>query len=502
MTVLPWERPPETLLGAADAALCRLWRDGAGFGLLLVGDAWQREQVYRWLRPDDAVTLTTATAVTDLTGDTAFGSGEPLLERAGRTCLLLPAADLLDHDVAALVDTDRILACAPDPESVDPALLSRLTCVVGLSVTPVLRACRQPSTGLDLPAWVVRTLAANDLHDHLLDIGAARCLTAAQGAGLPLNRILTRTIIEPRLAPMTDAALPDPAPVDSPPATATSGGADQMEELAADDADVARDPTPADPPASEPPPWADPAAARAYLDRRYPGRRGARTRTRRGRTRRTVDYRPDLGIDLPQTLRTIAMRGRSDPSVLRSAIRSRRAGRLTVIVVDRSDSMTGLRMKRAEALAGGALDEAARDRTLVALISARGAAAELVLEPTRDLREAARLIGRLPVGGGTPLASAFMLATGLVDDDQTARVIVLTDGGSNVRYDDPATDDERTALQQAEAALTVLSSRCEQVLVVPALNPGVRLRDADVAWMTRAGAVVRTVGPDSARYRV
>ncbi|MFT4087743.1 MAG: VWA domain-containing protein [Gordonia sp. (in: high G+C Gram-positive bacteria)] len=479
----PWLRPPESLLDAHSGTLCRLWRAGGRFGLLLVGDAWEREQVFDWLRPPAATMLTSSTTVADL------------VDRGRLSELAVPAADLIDRDVAAVADCGRILASAPELESVPEALRSRLTAVVGLSVAPVLRCRRLPQTGDDVAAVAVAGLAANGLHDHVLDIGAVRCLTAAAGqAGLSSAAVLTRNVIEPRLAPMTDAAAPPPPSGDDdsgPPGDATSPDADTAE-LSPEVADMVNAATPSDEPSPAAPPWATPAAARAYATQRYPGRRGARSTARRGRARRTVDYRADLGIDLPQTIRAIALRGRIDADALRSSVRTRRAGRLTIVILDRSDSMSGHRARAAAAMTLGAIAESSRDRSSLAVITARGNAAEVAVPPTRDLQGVRRVIESLPAGGGTPLASAFMLAAGLVPDDPAAvRVVVLTDGGSNVRIDDAVTDETgASALDQAASALTLLVALCEQVLVVPTARPGVRVRREDLEWLTANGAVL------------
>lgn len=497
MTQLPWLRDPESFLDATALQLCRTWRTDGPFGLLLVGDAGQREALFAHLRPSSAVTITAAMTESDLTSARipSPGSGPTILERASSPAgAVIPAADLIDPAVAAVLDCDRILASAPEVESVPPALLSRLPVVIGLGVTPTTR-CRRVTFRGDtrVSDWVVESLAANGVNDHRLDIGASRCVAAVHRAAGTSSRALARHVIEPRLGPMVDAAVIAPATDDETlPAQASANGTDG-DELQPDEADVTRIPDPATvTPVT--PDWATALSARSYLRRRHPGRRGALARARGGRVRRVVEYDVDLGLDIHHTLTAAARSGELDRHALRSSIRVRRGGRLTIVIVDRSDSMNGVRGRAASGRALGAIEETIGNRSKVAVIVARGAAAELVVEPTRDLRNAHDVIASLPSGGGTPLASAFLLAVGLIEEQKDAtRVVVVSDGGSDVGLDtDLATTDSAAA--QAETALRLLVERCEQVVVVPTANPGVRIRPGDVKWLSRAGAVIR---PDS-----
>ncbi|WP_439030817.1 VWA domain-containing protein [Gordonia terrae] len=497
--MLPWQRPPESFLDAGQVHLCRTWRSGGRFGLLLVGDAGRREAVLAHLRPRSAITITAAMTEADVTADeTATGTPmQSILTRSsGPAGVVIPAAELVDPAVAALLDSDRILASAPDVESVPGALLSRLPAIVGLGVVPTIRCRRLPLTDFAAPLnWVVESLAANGFDDHRLDIGACRCLLSMRVGPGSSTRILARHVIEPRLGPMVDAAVLTPEPIEQTPSARGAPAGDSGQELGHDEADVTRVP---DPDAGSPtmPEWATVSAAHRYLQLKRPGRRGARALSHRGRVRRVVDYEPTLGLDVHQTLAMAARRGRLDRDTLRSSVRTRRAGRLTIVIVDRSDSMSGVKGRVAAGRAIGAIQESVGNRSKVAVIAAQGASAQLVVEPTRDLRDAHDTITRLPSGGGTPLASAFLLAVGVIGDDTDTgvRVLVVSDGGSNVRLEEHVAGTAESPAAQAETALALLVRRCEQVVVIPTANPGVRVRPGDIEWLIRAGAVVRTAG--------
>ena len=75
----------------------------------------------------------------------------------------------------------------------------------------------------------------------------------------------------------------------------------------------------------------------------------------------------------------------------------------------------------------------------MALIAFRGAAAELLLPPTRSLVRARRSLADLPGGGGTPLAAGLRAALDLAElaraRGRTPFVVVLTDGRANIAAD-------------------------------------------------------------------
>lgn len=185
------------------------------------------------------------------------------------------------------------------------------------------------------------------------------------------------------------------------------------------------------------------------------GSRGA-TEGKRGRHIRSVPGDPRRArIDVVATLRAAApwqrLRamgangdGRSDRLQLRledvrvKQYRSK-AGALFCFAVDASGSMALHRMRQAKGAVQTLLQKAYVNRDQVALLAFRGEAAELLLPPTQSVELARRALDVLPTGGGTPLASALLLA------DEVARqaaargvmqtvMIMLTDGRGNVSW--------------------------------------------------------------------
>lgn len=217
------------------------------------------------------------------------------------------------------------------------------------------------------------------------------------------------------------------------------------------------------------------AAARQAAD----GRRGAgparRTDERRGRL---VGVRPDVPrggarLALVDTLRAAApwqpARGHrpGDPLALRAGDlrverRRRPAGTTTIVVVDASGSAALGRLAEAKGAVELLLGESYARRDRVALVAFRGAAADVLLPPTRALARARRAVSALPAGGGTPLAAALVCAAALAGGARRegARpvVVMLTDGRANVALDGTpgrarARDDAHGAARALAAAL-------------------------------------------------
>jgi magnesium chelatase subunit D len=94
----------------------------------------------------------------------------------------------------------------------------------------------------------------------------------------------------------------------------------------------------------------------------------------------------------------------------------------------------------------------------VAVISFRGAKAEVVLAPCRDAAAALKVLEFLPTGGRTPLAHALELAGSLVNP--ASMLILLTDGRANVplRGSDPWIDALEAAAKLNCSSLLVDSS--------------------------------------------
>lgn len=114
-----------------------------------------------------------------------------------------------------------------------------------------------------------------------------------------------------------------------------------------------------------------------------------------------------------------------------------KAGALFCFAVDASGSMALHRMRQAKGAVNALLQQAYVNRDRVALLAFRGRQAELLLPPSQSVELARRALDLLPTGGGTPLASALLLA---LDVAQQARqrgilqtvLVLLTDGRANV----------------------------------------------------------------------
>ena len=111
----------------------------------------------------------------------------------------------------------------------------------------------------------------------------------------------------------------------------------------------------------------------------------------------------------------------------------------TIFVVDASGSSALHRLAEAKGAVELLLADCYARRDRVALIAFRGAAAELLLPPTRSLVGAKRRLAGLPGGGGTPLASGIdasvELARSVERSGRTPIAVLLTDGRANVGRD-------------------------------------------------------------------
>ena len=200
------------------------------------------------------------------------------------------------------------------------------------------------------------------------------------------------------------------------------------------------------------PATADPAFEPVRLSvpgvNRREGAAGRRSRTSGGSGRLTGARTPAgrLGsLHLTATLRAAAphqgARGRSGagvvlrPGDLREAVREGREGNLVLFVVDASGSMAARsRMGAVKGAVLSLLTDAYQRRDKVALVSFRGAGAELVLPPTSSVDAAAVRLQALPTGGRTPLSAGLLRAAEVLrveqvrDPARRALVVVVTDG--------------------------------------------------------------------------
>ena len=219
-----------------------------------------------------------------------------------------------------------------------------------------------------------------------------------------------------------------------------------------------------------------PVALRVPGVNRRAGAAGRRSRTEGGSGRLTGARTPSgalSSLHLSATLRAAAphlgARGRTGTGVLlrrgdlREAVREGREGNLVLFVVDASGSMAA--RQRMGAVKGAVLSlllDAYQRRDKVALISFRGAAADLVLPPTSSVEAAAARLTDLPTGGRTPLSAGLLRAAEVLrveavrDPARRALVVVVTDGRHT-----SGPDPELAAAHLARSGAAVVVVDCE-----------------------------------------
>lgn len=185
------------------------------------------------------------------------------------------------------------------------------------------------------------------------------------------------------------------------------------------------------------------------------GRAGVVQKSRlRGRPAGTRAGEPRGGhrLDVVETLRAAApwqpVRKRGRPAALRIEVRredfrimrfKQKSQTTTIFAVDASGSAALHRLAEAKGAIELLLADCYVRRDQVAMIAFRGAAAEILLPPTRSLVRAKRSLAALPGGGGTPLAAGIDAALVLADQSRrrgdTTLLVVLTDGKPNVARD-------------------------------------------------------------------
>jgi magnesium chelatase subunit D len=120
---------------------------------------------------------------------------------------------------------------------------------------------------------------------------------------------------------------------------------------------------------------------------------------------------------------------RTDQLVFRST--PPKTGVRFIFVVDSSGSQGAQqRMRAVKGAVAGLLETSVDQKDEIAVISFRGAKAEIVLQPCIETAVAARLLEFLPTGGRTPLAHALQLANSVATPNSL--LILLTDGRANV----------------------------------------------------------------------
>jgi magnesium chelatase subunit D len=201
------------------------------------------------------------------------------------------------------------------------------------------------------------------------------------------------------------------------------------------------------------------------------GRAGSRGTTEgtRGRHIRSVPGDPKRApLDVVGTLRAAAPwqrlrgKGRGGGNVklkaddLRVKQYRTKAGALFCFAVDASGSMALHRMQQAKGAVNELLGQAYVNRDRIALVAFRGEQAELLMPPTQSVELARRNLDVLPTGGGTPLASALLLALDVAEGARSRGIlqtvlVLLTDGRGNVAFHDDA--DPQAELEQLGAVI-------------------------------------------------
>ncbi|HET6505659.1 MAG TPA: VWA domain-containing protein [Baekduia sp.] len=174
--------------------------------------------------------------------------------------------------------------------------------------------------------------------------------------------------------------------------------------------------------------------------RRTAGAAGRRARSRGTGT--VVGARQgDDDVAIVPTL-LAARRQPVQPHHLRSHLREGRQGVLLVLCVDASGSMGARkRMALVKGTILNLLGDAYQRRDRVALVTFRGAGAELPLPPTGAVDHAAAALTALPTGGRTPIAAGLALAADVVrrerlrEPDRAAVVVLVSDGRANAGAD-------------------------------------------------------------------
>jgi magnesium chelatase subunit D len=219
----------------------------------------------------------------------------------------------------------------------------------------------------------------------------------------------------------------------------------------------------------------------------------ARAGNRRGRPLPSRAGRPsaEKRLDLVATLRAavpwqaVRRQGAPErllhlrPSDLRIKRSEEKSDRVLVFVVDSSGSSALARLAEAKGAVELLLARAYARRDHVALIVFRGAAAELVLPPTRSLVQVKRRLAGVPGGGGTPLASALQLAEATALRARARGlspvVALLTDGRANIGLDgQPGRD--RAEADMLQAARALAASGVPGVVIDTASRPQGGLR--------------------------
>ncbi|MFN3972686.1 MAG: VWA domain-containing protein, partial [Gemmobacter sp.] len=184
-----------------------------------------------------------------------------------------------------------------------------------------------------------------------------------------------------------------------------------------------------------------------------------------------------------QTIRRRLTPDRSGVLIRREDFRLRRfqenSDRVLIFAVDASGSAAFARLAEAKGAVEILLAQAYARRDHVALVSFRGAVAEVMLPPTRSLVQTKRRLAGLPGGGGTPLAAGLRAAADLARLAQgrgmTPTIAVLTDGRANVALDGRG-DRPLAMAEAAQMARALRAMGLPAVVIDTAMRPQPDLR--------------------------
>ena len=261
-------------------------------------------------------------------------------------------------------------------------------------------------------------------------------------------------------------APPPPAPSGAPPAPASTG-------TPPPDGPGSRADAPSDVPPDGPsdgPPDAPPVTGTAGRRR---GGRGVEAAQGRLVGTRVPTSEPGV-LHAPGTLLAAAGRPRAPGPVrvetgdLREAVRHRTPSSLVVMAVDASGSMgVRRRLDAARAAVLALLVDAYQRRDRVALVTFRGAAADVVLRPTGSTEIARARLASMPTGGRTPLAAGIRAGLALASSRRhvTDRplLVVVSDGRATWAEppDDPVAASLAAAAEVKASGIASLVVDCE-----------------------------------------
>lgn len=148
-------------------------------------------------------------------------------------------------------------------------------------------------------------------------------------------------------------------------------------------------------------------------------------------------------LDLPASLHATLLRGGGPfrHGALRRKLFKHRQQTLIVFLIDTSESMGEGALERMKAAKGAVLallTAAYQNRDQVALVTFRGARAEVLLRPTSSVLLAQQQLRKLPLGGATPFADGLWQAWQLVSSERRKQpnlqplLVIVSDGEANV----------------------------------------------------------------------